>query len=287
MYRSILFIIILFSFISCEKSETVIVPDNTAPPDTTIESYIIENYVHKVYIALLGRDASDSELESAMITLKSNNYSVENRNNVLQQVMDGKDYKEKLFDITRVELLNSLDTSQVSLFIGIYEFTLSDSGQIGEWPYAQYELDRLHVFRNALPELIDGTIDMKDVYYRCINTLFFESINMGYENFVVGAFQNLLNRYPTDSELENSKLMLAGLNGSLFLVPGNSQEDFIDIITNSNSYYEGRVKYLFIKYLFREPTSDEMYTFTKIYKDNDSFEFLHKAIFALDEYAGL
>ncbi|MFT5019915.1 MAG: hypothetical protein ACI9CU_001307, partial [Polaribacter sp.] len=44
----------------CKKGE-IIVPNNQAPPDSTISTLILENYVAKCYISLLGREPSNAE----------------------------------------------------------------------------------------------------------------------------------------------------------------------------------------------------------------------------------
>ena len=50
--------------ISCDKTEEVYIEGNVAPPDETIENVIIENYLNKLYISLLGRKATDEEFSA-------------------------------------------------------------------------------------------------------------------------------------------------------------------------------------------------------------------------------
>ena len=110
---------------------------------------------------------------------------------------------------------------------------------------------------------------------------------MGTENFVVSMFQNFLYRYPTAEELVQSKLIVDGFEGVVFLETGVVKDDFINIFFGCNNYFEGQVRDLYLKYLFREPTSVEMSDKASIYKNSLDYKALQKAILSMDEYAGI
>jgi hypothetical protein len=81
--------------------------------------------------------------------------------------------------------------------------------------------------------------------------------------------------------------MVDGFVAILFFQTGNSKEQCVDIFLNSDDYYEGQVRDLYLRYLFREPTSEEQGYYANSYFDSDDFDQLQKDILSLDEFAGL
>ena len=100
-------------------------------------------------------------------------------------------------------------------------------------------------------------------------------------------FQYFLFRYPTDEELAQSTLIVDGFEGVVFLQTGYVKNDIINIFFGCNNYFEGQVRDLYLKYLFREPTSIEMSDKATIYKNTLDYKALQKAILSTDEYAGI
>jgi hypothetical protein len=110
---------------------------------------------------------------------------------------------------------------------------------------------------------------------------------MGTENFVVSTYQNFLFRYPSDAELAAGKTMVDGNTAVVFLELGQTKTDYVNIFFDSNDFYEGQVRLMFNRFLFREPTSAETAFYADIYKTNGNFTELQSAVFSMDEYAGI
>jgi hypothetical protein len=132
-----------------------------------------------------------------------------------------------------------------------------------------------------------GVIDYREMLIRCVNNYFYDQVNMGTENFVISTFQNFLFRYPDSTELSRAKLMVDGLSSTSFFQIGQTKYDYIHIFFNSTDYYEGQVRYVFKKYLFREPSPAEIAYYADMYKSSNSFKNMLKEILSLDEYAGI
>ena len=120
-----------------------------------------------------------------------------------------------------------------------------------------------------------------------VNNNFYDEINMGTENFVVSMFQSFMQRYPTLSELESGKLMVNDNNASVFFVPGNGKEDFINIFIESDEYFTGQTNILFNRYLFRTPTSEESINFSLDYINTQDYQLLQSRILSTNEFIGL
>jgi hypothetical protein len=272
---------------SCEKQNETVITDNTAPPDLTITNTTVENYVNKSYISLLGRKPDSVEFTNGVATLKQNNLSAANRSTFLNQVINKPEYEAHLFDINNIDLLNNLDTNEITSKILLFQFLLTDSSYISFWPILQMEMARLYVMQPILQQLQNGTADIIDLHRVLIDNYFYDQINMGSLNFVVSMYQHFLRRYPTENELNNGIAMVDGDYAIVFQQTGNSKTAFINIFFASNDYYEGQVRDLYLRYLFREPTSSESATLTIQYKNSNDYKQLQRTILATDEFIGL
>lgn len=283
-----LFISALFLlFFSCKKTEEVLVNGNTAPPDYTISNITKENYVNKAYISVLGRKPTSSELSSGIAILNKNNLSIANREELVDTILAKPGYYERLYITNVNKLLNNLDTAQITQYIYVFDLLLQNSTYQAQWPAIQIEKQKLITLKGSINDLKNGTINAIGLHKRMVNNFFYDQINMGTENFVVSNFQHFCFRYPTQVELDQSKLIVDGFEGILFLQSGKTKDDFINIFFSSENYYEGQVRDLYLRYLFREPSASESSTHAYTYKNTQNYKALQKGILVLDEYVGL
>lgn len=61
----------------------------------------------------------------------------------------------------------------------------------------------------------------------------------------------------------------------------------MDIILNTGNYFESQVRELYLRYLFRQPSSEEMVQLGASYKANLDYKALQKSILSSDEYVGI
>jgi len=290
MIKNILcFIVFFILFISaCKKEdELVVVPDNQAPPDYTISTIIKENYVNKVYISVLGRKPDVNELNSGLSHINQHNLSDADRVVFLDEVFAKPTYNQRLYEIASVKLLTSFDTSAITQMIAVFQFLLTDSTYVSVFDQLNFEIARLQQLKNIPNDLDNGTLTTIGMHKRLIDNYFYDQINMGTENFVVSSFQHFMDRYPTDNELEQSSAMVNGLSGVVFLIQGNTKEQYMNIIFNTDNYFESQVRELYVRYLFRQPTSIEMTSYATDYKTDLDYKKLQKSILSLDEYVGI
>jgi hypothetical protein len=150
-----------------------------------------------------------------------------------------------------------------------------------------FELNRLDTLKKDLSNMYAGTMDYRGLLSRMTNNYFYDQINMGSENFVISTYQNFLFRYPSTAELTAGKTMVDGNTSTSFLQVGKSKYDYITIFFKTDDYYEGQVRFIFKKYLFREPNSGEIYLYSNVYKTTNDYKELQKAVFSTNEYAGI
>lgn len=284
--RNTLFALLILFVASCTKNDEII-KGNVPPPDHTIDSATMDIYINKVYVNLIGREPIGTERAEASTTLKQHNFSVADREQFLDNFFTKPEYNRNLYNIARIEYLNNLDSMEIEQDIYLYEYLQTQPEYAAFYQTIEEELVRMRSMRTVVADLNSGALDFRGMLKRCTYNFYYDQINMGAENFVVSTFQNYLFRYPTDSEVANGVTMINGANAVLFLQTGNSKQEYVDIFFNSDDYYEGQVRYMFIKYLFREPTSAEASLYANVYKSTGNYKALQKQFFATDEYAGL
>jgi hypothetical protein len=243
--------------------------------------------VVKSYISTLGREPSAQENEDGESALLAAGFSKDARKLFIQNIISKEEFNQNSYKIARAELLNNFDTAEINQQLYIYNLLLNDPQYALFYDLLNNEIQRLNQLQAVPQQMANGTLSIEGMLRRCVNNSFYDDINMGSENFVVSNFQHFLLRYPTISELEQGKLMVDGFEGTLLFKVGNSKNDFIDIIFNSDNFKEGIVRKLFTRYLFRIPTNDEVFVFTEKYKSSGSYKELTKEIMTTDEYSGL
>ncbi len=289
MMQKLLYVImvsVLFGW-ACQKDDEIIVPNNVAPPDMTISNSTVQNYINRSYISLLGREPDSIEFSAAWSLLRTNNLSTSDRETFIELIISKNEYKRNLYDRSRADLLNNLDTLQINQQIFLFGMLLQNPAFMQFWDLLQYEIDRLVLLRAVPANLQANTLDVKGMHRICSDNYFYDQINMGSLNYVVSVFQHFLFRYPTMAELNSGISMVDGTSTILFLQVGNSKADFADIFFNSRDYYEGQVRDLYHRYLFREPTSTEMTNHAVKYQNSGNYGQLQKDLLTTNEYIGI
>jgi hypothetical protein len=287
MTRYFLAFIFILGLAACTKTETNIVPNNVPPPDGTIDSATIVIYLNKTYINMLGRKPVGSEQSAAMVTLRAHNFSVADRQAFVQTLFSQPEYNRTLFINANNLYLNNADSLEVADQIYIFNYYISLPQYAAYAAQFAFEVRRLDTLQNAINWLNTGQMDYRAMLRCLADNYMYDQVNMGTQNFVTSTFQNFLLRYPTVSELTNAENMVNGTTAEVFLVVGQSKEDYINIFFNSDDYIQGQVQLMFQNYLFRKPTSAEFAFYANIYKSTNDYKQLQLAIFSLNEYAGI
>ncbi len=280
--------VVLMALLSGCKKDEIIIDDNTAPPDSTISTLVLENYVNKCYISLLGREPMEQEADDALAALRSGNMDVASRNAMLEEIIDNSEYRTKVLEYNTQKLLNSgFDTTDIQLLIYVHSDLLDDPQYAPFYDFIVETIANLQLLLDTPEDFENGTIDMIEMHRRLVTNDIYDQINMGSFNFVLSMFNNFLFRDPTVDEHNAGITMVDDFVAVIFYETGNSKEQFIDIFLHSDDYYEGQVRELFSRYLFRDPTSAEQAYHSVRYKESGDYERLQKDILSLDEFAGL
>ena len=287
MKKIILFIILSSLFYSCKKETLVTIGDNKAPNDFTIDSTTIQRYITRTYILTLGREPDLMEALTAESNLISAGLDETSRTTFINTIFSSSSYLPNLFEQNKINLLNNVDTSEITLWIAIFNNILDDTTVMFQWPYIQYEVDRLTLLQNAYNEFNDGNIDIIELHKRMCNNYLYDQINMQSANFVISSFQHLIGRNPTNAEQISGINMVENNNSLLFLQTGESKENYLDILLHSSNYYEAQMIFLYDNYLFRLPTSYEMASGTQLFSSTGDYTVVQKIILTSNEFIGI
>ena len=285
-YLWLTFILLILS--SCQNDgNSVLVEGNIAPPDPTIERVVVEGYVNKLYISLLGREPSTSEFNDA-IDLLGEKLNQQDRTLLVSQIQEDPNYYKNQIDIFRQDYLNGIDTAQIrDDYILPYENELENVVNPFFYEEIEKELNSLYLLYNVEIDLILNDIDVMEVHRRMVDNPVYNDINMGIENYIVSMSQNFLHRYPTNSELGNATLMIDGEQSYCFGGNGDSKSDFNNLFFNHDGYFEGQVVTNYNKLLYRNPNSSEASESAYLYKQNRNFKELQKSILISNEFIGI
>jgi hypothetical protein len=284
-YTLALFIGLLF--LSCNKTEEKIIGDNNPPADNTIPASLRINFINKVYISLIGREPETAEFNAADLTLRNSNFSSASRKTIVQEILNQDAFLDREFEIYRNDLMSGVDTAEISELITTFEFLLTNSTYMQQWPLIEIEKARLISLRNVGSELKNGTISLIEMQRRCVDNFYFDQLNMGSLNFVIACFQNLLLRNPTQFEQTEGVKMLDGFNGILFLQTGESKAQFQQIFFQSDDYFAGQIKLNYLRFMLRLPSSEEEVFYSSRLKSDGNIKTILIDLLSSDEYAGI
>jgi len=282
-----LYLLILISVLwSCGEKE-IWIKDNVPPPDITVEDIVIENYIQKCYISLLGKKANATELNEAFVLLRENPRDENLRKTFVADLVTKPLYFTNEVNIMRTDYLNGVDSTEIANQIGIYEFIITTTNNEFEIELFQNEIKRLEALQSGAEKWMNNLITTADLHLLCVNNPLYDEINMGSENFVVSLFQNFAFRYPTVAELETGKSLFDGAPSVFLLQSGKNKNDLQDIFFSSKQYYEGVIITLFERYFYRYPTSFEIEFYSVKLATNKNYTPIQIDLLASKEFMGI
>ena len=294
MKQVILMALISLLLLSCkteikqEIHQNIVVDGNRVPDYSGVSTLQVENYVNKLYIDLIGEEPTGTELDQKVALLKNNELSAESRELIIDELLAGDKYYKQLFVQTSAVYLNGLLKNDIGNQILNFAYIREQSLINGDTLVAfilEYEIGQLAALIRADEDLKEGLITRNEFYGRFCLNYFFDQINMGSENFVKATFENLLGRFPTQSELANGENMINGFGGQLLLHSGNSKPDLVRIVSNSQEFYNHWVDFNYKALLGRSSTTAELEE-AFVLLAGDDFDGVLASILKSDEYAG-
>ena len=295
-----LYIILFVLMISSCKKDVVIIPNNNAPNYSEIPTILLENYVNRLYIDLIGREPLDDEMNNDVQFLRDNDVSFESRDSLIYKIQfdtlyvpGDSSYKiayyHRLYEMVKVRLIEGASNGYIQFRMSVHYQDYVVDSLAGNLIGAQKHLlkyYRLKYLIDSESKYYNDSIDIKEIHKRMIYNSIYDEINMNTFNFVNAAFDNLLFRYPTQNEFNNSYSMIEDkVPHTLFGFSGSNKEDFVNLICNSREFYEGMVHWSYLTLVARTPTTQETDFLMNDFYITGDFHKLQRYIMKTDEYA--
>ncbi len=283
---------------SCNDAE--IIPNNDAPYYGEIPTILLENYVNRIYIDLIGREPLDEEMINDVQYLRDSNVTIESRDSLLYKLQFDTTYIEgdssykhayfhRIYETVKVRLLEGASNTYISADLNMWWGAYVQDSINDNLLSANKKLLEYHTLNNVLKselEYYNNEIEINEMHRRMIYNSVYDKINMNTFNFINAVFDNLLFRFPTQYEFDEAYTMIEINSAQIVLnVSGNNKEDFCYIITDSREFYEGMIIWAYHSLLARDPSTQEIDILMQNFYENHDFQWVQRQIMQTNEYA--
>lgn len=300
MNKNIVYILVVLFFASACKKEDNIIPNNNVPYYGEIPTLLLENYVNRCYIDLLGREPLDDEMILDVQFLRDNEVTIESRDSLLYKLqfattyIEGdssynKAYFHRFYNLVKVRLIEGASNSYISSENANWLFEYQKDSIAGNMINAYkrlLEYNKLNDILKSENQYRNGVISVVELHRRMIYNSIYDNINMNTFNYINAVFDNLLFRYPTNFEFNECMLMIDDNSTQILMgLSGNCKLDVASIICNSDEFYEGLINWTYITFLGREATTQERDQLMNDLIINSDYQKIQRIILSSDEYA--
>lgn len=272
------------------------IPDYSETPTLKVE-----NYINRLFIDLISREPTDSEMVANIAFLRSDELSIEIRDSLAYRLQfdttfspgegsyneayfywfyekaKGRFYKELSADEIFLEDINDLKGQ--ALRDSLNGDTVAASG-------ANVEINKLLNVINSRKNYQNGVIDFNDMMRYMIFNSVYDFVNMNTFNLIEASFDNLFYRYPIINERNVAFEMIENNSSVIFMgEAGSTKDDYVRILTDSREFYNGMVLWAYKSLLARDPQSLEASFSLKELITTKDYQKLERQLVTTDEYA--
>lgn len=301
MRRSVNTLLILAVLVvSCKKSETLIVGNNVPPNYKSVPTIKVENYVNRLYIDLLGREATDSERITRTELLKSKNLDEATRIQMITELQEDTTYHvgdssykhayyQRIYDLSKARFLEGAADDEIAQFLGNLDFAIKVNRLNGDSIAVYAALDAKTKYENILKSkrlYRLGIITYAEMCAAMLNNSIYDQINMNSFNFVNASFNDLFGRNPTHDEFTRAyDIIDKNTPRELFGQWASNKNEYCSVLTNSSEFFEGQIRWMYYVLLQREATTQEVINLFTDYKNTKNLQKVQLEILKSDEYA--
>lgn len=293
-------LLVLSGLAGCKKDEQTIVSGNDAPYHEPVATVLIENYVNRLFIDLIGREPLDVEMAREVKYLKDNDLSTAARNNLVIKLQSDtawiegdtsykKAYFHRFYLQVKSRMIEGASQAYINTAISVTQNGLNTAMILGDSvraANARAQLGKLKAIISIENNYQNGVIDIGEVFGILLDNSLYDFINMNTFNFVNASFDNLYYRLPTIAEFKVGYDMIEfNIAGTILGQTGEHKGDYIDILTSTREFYEGLIKWTYIAFVARDPSTAEVDAVMSEFFINKDFQTVQQIIMITDEYA--
>jgi hypothetical protein len=293
--------LLILALTSCKKDEETVFENNTIPDYNEVPTILVQNYVNRLFIDLIGREPVDLEMDNEVGYLEENDLSEAARQTLVDKLMYDETflagdssynfaYFQRIYDSAKARMI---DGASENIILESYNLAFgqaySDSvnGNFTSYEINKTVYEKLRAVLDSKEELRTQEITIDEMFRRLINNSIYDQINMNSFNFVNASFDDLFYRYPTASEFDNAyQIIDANQAGLLFGQVAQNKAEYVQILTTTTEYHEGMINWAYLSLLSREPSSNEVFTVIGDFQNDLTFSAVQRSILIKDEYAG-
>ncbi len=211
---ALFFLIFALIISSCKKDKEIVVPNNNAPYYDGVPKVVLENYINRVFIDLIGREALDSEMAEQENFLLANKLSIASREQLITKLQTDTThivgdssyqyaYYNRFFELCKARVLEAASSDVIDQMTGDvnYEAVLdSVNGDSLNFVLTKQKVNNLLAIGYCEADYRNDSIEIKDVFARMLNNGIYDQINMNTFNFLNASFNDLFFRFPTNNE---------------------------------------------------------------------------------------
>lgn len=275
--------------------------NNTIPDYNEVPTILVQNYVNRLFIDLIGREPVDEEMDSEVAYLEENDLSESARQILVDKLMYDETflagdssynfaYFQRIYNAAKARMIDGASENIIleahNLAFG-QAYADSVNGNFTSYEINKTTYEKLQSVLDSKEELRTEEITIDELFRRLIDNSIYDQINMNSFNFVNASFDDLFYRYPTASEFENAyQIIDANQAGLLFDQVAQNKAEYLQILTTTSEYHEGMINWAYLSLLSREPSSNEVFTVIGSFQNDLNFSAVQRSILIKDEYAG-
>jgi hypothetical protein len=297
--KKILTLVFLTTLLYCKK-DTTLIPDNTPFQDKYISTIQVESYVNKLFIDLIGREPLNTEMESEVNLLKTNELNEQARIDLITKLQSSTDFLEgdssyshayyhRFYDVLKLKMLEGLENDELKVERGIITNLYNGAVASGDSAKAASRLKDITEITNILnieKDYKNATVTINEIFIRLMDNYAYDIINMNTFNFVNATFDDVFFRLPTSSEYDIAYEMIEN-NQSGFLLgqTGTNKGEYLNLIVNSREFHEGLINWAYKSLLVRDPSASEVIKHLNELLATKDFQKLQLDIMKTNEFA--
>jgi hypothetical protein len=198
-------------------------------------------------------------------------------------------FAQRIYDISKARFLEGASDPSIAQFVGNLDFAIAVARLEGDSTRVYLYYDYRKKYFDVLNSRIlfrKNLIDYRQMTASMINNSIYDGINMNSFNFVNAAFDNVLSRKPTGDEFSRSfDIIEKNLSRSLFGRWATNKNEFCQVLTESDAFHEGQIRWFYYVMVQREPTTAEVSKLFFPFIKNHRIEEILETILITDEYA--